>query len=63
MPFANNDLWLLKFEATRKRDRRVLRELRTLGWNVLVIWECQTGGNKSPSLVKRIRGFLERSRS
>jgi DNA mismatch endonuclease (patch repair protein) len=63
MPLANNDLWLLKFEATRKRDRRVIRGLRTLGWDVLVIWECQIGGKQSPSLVKRIRSFLERSRS
>lgn len=60
-PLANKNLWLLKFEATRKRDRRVISELRALGWDVLVIWECQIGMNKGSFLVERVRGFLERS--
>lgn len=34
--------WRTKFEKNRKRDARVQRRLRRLGYRVLVIWECQT---------------------
>jgi len=63
MPLANNDLWLIKFEATQKRDKRVIGELRVLGWGVLVIWECQIHRKSRAFLIKRIRGFLERRES
>jgi DNA mismatch endonuclease, patch repair protein len=59
MPLANRDLWLQKFEATQRRDRRVIRELRALGWNVLVTWECQITPKKRGLLAKRICHFLE----
>lgn len=40
-PATNQDYWLPKFERTVKRDRRTQEELHTLGWNVVVVWECE----------------------
>ncbi|MBC7853019.1 MAG: DNA mismatch endonuclease Vsr [Pirellulaceae bacterium] len=34
--------WHPKLAANIRRDRRSLRQLKRLGWDVLVIWECQT---------------------
>jgi len=34
-----NLYWKIKIEANMRRDRRVSRELRKLGWRVLRIWE------------------------
>ncbi|MCP4546385.1 MAG: DNA mismatch endonuclease Vsr [bacterium] len=39
-PSNNRELWLRKFKDNTARDRRNLRELKRLDWNVEVIWEC-----------------------
>lgn len=41
MPKSREDYWLQKIEANRRRDRRACRQLRALGWCVLVVWECE----------------------
>lgn len=40
-PQTNEDLWQAKFEKTVKRDVRNYTDLRDMGWNVMVIWECE----------------------
>jgi len=42
MPATRRDFWLDKFEKNRARDREDLKKLRAAGWDILVIWECQT---------------------
>lgn len=41
-PATNSAFWSAKFAANVSRDARNARMLRHLGWQVLVIWECQT---------------------
>jgi DNA mismatch endonuclease, patch repair protein len=41
-PKTNAQFWCAKFQANVKRDARNIVDLRKLGWNVAVIWECQT---------------------
>lgn len=41
-PATNSAFWSAKFSANVSRDTRNARMLRQLGWQVLVIWECQT---------------------
>ncbi len=41
MPATRADFWQIKFEATIARDQRQQAALKTLGWRVLVIWECE----------------------
>lgn len=38
-PKSNRKYWTPKLMRNRKRDRRVSRELRSLGWLVLRFWE------------------------
>lgn len=42
IPTENRKKWLAKFDANVRRDRRQRRKLTKSGWNVIVIWECQT---------------------
>ena len=35
------EYWLPKIRANRRRDARLRRELRSLGWKVITVWECQ----------------------
>jgi DNA mismatch endonuclease (patch repair protein) len=41
-PTIRRDFWVAKFEANVERDARVRRQLEELGWEVLVVWECET---------------------
>lgn len=36
---SNADYWLKKIATNRARDRRVERELNSLGWEVIRVWE------------------------
>ena len=40
-PAANQGYWLPKFERTIRRDRQNQKELRKLGWRVIIVWECE----------------------
>lgn len=41
VPSTNKLFWAEKFAANVERDRRMQRQLRSSGWQVFVIWECQ----------------------
>lgn len=41
-PKSRRDFWETKLTGNVERDRRNDGELRTLGWAVAVIWECET---------------------
>lgn len=40
-PKDNAEFWREKLIANKARDEREYAELRTLGWNIVIIWECQ----------------------
>lgn len=42
MPRTRTDFWGPKLHGNKVRDARVRRALHDLGWEVLVVWECQT---------------------
>ena len=43
MPKSRLDFWLPKLDGNKRRDLAKQRELRDLGWKILVIWERQVG--------------------
>lgn len=56
-PKTRMKFWREKFEGNVERDRRVQRELRKLGWKVVVVWECETAGEeKLRKLLKKRLG-------
>lgn len=40
-PKSSVDFWQAKFNANVARDRRQHEALRALGWEVLVVWQCE----------------------
>ncbi len=42
MPKTRAEFWQRKFDDNVRRDERVIATLRDLGWDVLVVWECET---------------------
>jgi DNA mismatch endonuclease (patch repair protein) len=56
MPLSRKGFWLPKLEKNTERDKSVMKELSTIGWKALTIWECEL---KDMSRVeKRIKRFL-----
>lgn len=41
-PASRREYWLPKFKRTVDRDRKNQEELQESGWNVVVVWECET---------------------
>src|SRR6267378_6541867 len=39
LPKRNRRYWEEKFRANQERDKRITRELRAMGWNVVRFWE------------------------
>lgn len=39
-PSSRGDFWQDKFAATVARDKRNIEALKELGWNPVVVWEC-----------------------
>ena len=56
-PKSNQHYWLPKLEQNAVRDAKHQSRLAELGWDVLVIWECEIeAGNR---VADRIQEFLE----
>lgn len=41
-PSTNREFWDKKIDSNMARDAENLRSLREKGWDVLVVWECET---------------------
>ncbi|MFP6698792.1 MAG: DNA mismatch endonuclease Vsr [Alphaproteobacteria bacterium] len=56
IPKSRTEFWIAKLEGNRTRDIKNQSLLVGLGWEYLVVWECQVRDNKK--LKQLIRGFL-----
>ncbi len=50
------DFWQEKLDGNARRDRRNETRLQRLGWEFLVIWECET--RDLEGLADKVRAFL-----
>jgi DNA mismatch endonuclease Vsr len=41
VPKTNTGFWIGKFRANRRRDALAIRKLRSSGYRVVVVWECE----------------------
>ncbi len=55
-PKTRTGYWETKFENNVRRDEQVLGELEKSGWDVIVIWECET--HDPHKLEHLLRQFL-----
>jgi DNA mismatch endonuclease (patch repair protein) len=56
IPKSRTDYWEPKLMRNQRRDGANEHQLRSQGWTMLVLWECELAGLSS--LAKRIRRFL-----
>ncbi len=56
LPKSRQEFWVPKLESNASRDRRNEQALKADGWDVLVIWECET---KDQALLEsKIQAFF-----
>ena len=56
MPKTNRNYWSLKIANNKKRDTRQRSLLRTLGFRVLTVWECELKNRQK--LRRKLARFL-----
>jgi len=56
IPKTNTEYWMNKIARNKMRDRQRLEELRSLGWDALVVWECEI--KDIDALRARLSDFL-----
>jgi DNA mismatch endonuclease (patch repair protein) len=56
-PTSRTAYWLPKLAANVARDARNQRELREMGWRVVVVWECQVRRDAS-AVARRLQRLL-----
>jgi len=40
-PSTNTSYWIKKFTTNVQRDKDNQKKLESMGWNVIVVWECE----------------------
>ena len=57
MPKTNTEFWEKKLSENAERDIKKQADLEHLGWNVVVIWECETE-RSSAELSIILKGWI-----
>jgi DNA mismatch endonuclease (patch repair protein) len=65
MPKTNVEFWAGKIEKNMSRDKVIIHNLKELGWNVIIIWECSLKKRKMEdtlnSVVEKIIAFGQKN--
>jgi len=61
LPKSRLEFWIPKLRANTERDARDIATLQADGWDVMVIWECETRPRRIGKLRRRVAEFLTTS--
>lgn len=57
IPETNSDYWKKKLLKNVERDKQHMDTLRNLGWNVIVVWECELSSKEKRG--QRLNALIE----
>ena len=57
IPKSNTGYWTEKLARNIERDKKSQEMLKSLGWKVLILWECQIKDKEK--LISKIKKFLD----
>lgn len=61
-PKTNVEFWQAKIENNRERDLRDYTFLESLGWRVIVVWECELKKDRIDGTIASVREQLDANR-
>ncbi|MCC5918149.1 MAG: DNA mismatch endonuclease Vsr [Cryomorphaceae bacterium] len=53
IPKTRTRWWIEKIEETKKRDSKSIRDLKELGWNPMIVWECELKPEKRNDTLEK----------
>lgn len=56
LPSSNREYWIAKIERNKARDKKISKELKLLGWEVIRIWEHEIG---TPQMLRKLKKVSE----
>ncbi len=57
-PKSNTQYWQEKFQKTIDRDKANQKKLQALGWDVIIIWECEV--KNSNILMEKLNSLIRK---
>lgn len=60
LPKSNVEFWKKKIERNRRRDLKKRLQLRSMGWHVMQVWECQLKPKELEMTLKSIEMTLNK---
>lgn len=59
LPDANKEEWRNKIIVNIERDNQAFTKLKDMGWNYLVIWQCEIKRKNIEAIKERLIRFIE----
>lgn len=60
IPKTNSEFWSIKIKNNKIRDQKVIKQLKSQGWKILTVWECEIEKHLERSVVY-IMKFVRKS--
>ena len=57
-PQTNTAYWNRKLDRTIQRDKENIEKLQSMGWRVLIVWECETKQKNFACLQQKLQRFI-----
>ena len=61
MPSSNVGFWQEKIRRNKERDSQEVAALEALGWNVIVVWECELSKKASEDTLRNLSDAVRRN--
>lgn len=58
IPKSNVEFWKNKISRNKERFEEVRALLTKLGWNIVVVWECELTKNQQDKTLQRVKSIL-----
>ena len=59
-PRTNEEFWKEKISRNRERDRKNYEALLSMGWKVVIIWECELKPKIRQETLEKVLSMLEK---
>jgi len=63
IPQTNTEFWTKKISRNQERDQEIWRHLNAMGWNVIIIWECELTKRCLSETLSRVSDELQHNLS
>jgi len=58
-PKSNQDYWREKLDRNKKRDSDNINMLKSMGWNVITVWECELKKDKLSDTLEALADAIK----